>query len=186
MCVCECQFYQIPQAGPQVQWPWELNVPRLKKTHSNRQNMSKLRKHLHQFHSRCTTVRNNAAKWENTSKYRQHIQVRESFEATPLVVFSIFIWLCFRFLQRLSAFVRFLSVFVAHFWSWTAALSVHMVTNFVVQSSKPASWKIHASVMSCAVQSAWGSPTLRCLRVTIDSWSVHRVRLCVHIFILFL
>lgn len=34
-----------------LHWTWELNALRLKKTHANRQNTSKIRKHVFQFSS---------------------------------------------------------------------------------------------------------------------------------------
>ncbi len=36
-----------------VRWPREINVLQLQKTHANRKSISKSRKHLHQFDSRC-------------------------------------------------------------------------------------------------------------------------------------
>ncbi len=36
-----------------LRWPRELNALQLQKTHANRKSISKSRKHLHQFDSRC-------------------------------------------------------------------------------------------------------------------------------------
>lgn len=51
-----------------LMWPWELPTPELKKTHADRHNTRKLRKHLYQFDN--TTHYRNALQPEDTWKWR--------------------------------------------------------------------------------------------------------------------
>ncbi len=65
--------FTILNAGvtwPLVQQPTRANTQQLKKTHANRQNTCKLRKHLHQFDNTYTAFRKCTENTETRSKYR--------------------------------------------------------------------------------------------------------------------
>lgn len=63
-----------------LHWTWELNALQLKKTHANRQNTGKLRKHIHQFCSTDAALKKTAEweKWENKQIQMLQIQKKTS------------------------------------------------------------------------------------------------------------